>query len=190
MWSILIPRPSGWQMMCPWGWLRSFPYEIKYCLFSSALSAGTNGCFMATWDSSNFSRHSILPSPSDVETIKGFMDDFEKTMQESDNKKATFLMTFVTSKAGLSASSTKPRNTYYFPLLTMCHCMLWIWPQGGKSYNILCGSESQESYQVQNANMQTHSTAIWNGICPEYRSKAMVTYHFLLCSRSTSASAT
>ena len=32
------------------------------------------------------SRQSVVPSPSDVETIKGFMDDLEKTMQELDNK--------------------------------------------------------------------------------------------------------
>ena len=32
------------------------------------------------------SRQSVVPSPSDVETIEGFMGDFEKTMQELDNK--------------------------------------------------------------------------------------------------------
>ncbi len=36
------------------------------------------------------SRQSVVPSPLDVETIKGFMDDFEKTMQELDNKGNNF----------------------------------------------------------------------------------------------------
>ena len=37
-----------------------------------------------------FSRQSVVPLPLDVETIEGFMDDFEKTMQESDNKGNNF----------------------------------------------------------------------------------------------------
>ena len=36
------------------------------------------------------SRQSVVPLPSDTETIKGFMDDFEKTMQELDNKGNNF----------------------------------------------------------------------------------------------------
>ena len=59
------------------------------------------------------SRQSVVLLPSDVETIKGFMDDFEKTMQELDNKGNNFDEIFFILKAGSGASSTKPRNTYY-----------------------------------------------------------------------------
>ena len=37
-----------------------------------------------------FSRQSLVPLPSDVETIEGFMDDFKKTMQELDNNGNNF----------------------------------------------------------------------------------------------------
>ena len=37
-------------VICPWGLLRSFPNGIKYRIFSSTLSACTNGCFTATWE--------------------------------------------------------------------------------------------------------------------------------------------
>ncbi len=70
------------------------------------------------------SRQSVVPLPLDVETIKGCQDDFKKTMQELDNKDNDFDdICYFEGGIQRIISEAKEYHTYYFLLLSTCHCM-------------------------------------------------------------------